>query len=118
MGDLGMGAAAKMIVQVVVCVNMLAAHEAELLCERSGLDLSALQEVLHVSSAQSFVMDHWLERFKRPNDTIAVRRRRTEVFDKSLLPALSFASDLGVSLRGAALTQQLLPRIMGIERAK
>lgn len=49
-----------------------------------GFDLSALQEVLHVSSAQSFVMDHWLERFKRPNDTIAVRRRRTEVLDKSL----------------------------------
>jgi 3-hydroxyisobutyrate dehydrogenase len=53
MGALGSGAAAKMIVQVVTCINMLAAHEAELLAERSGLDFAALQKVLRVSSAQS-----------------------------------------------------------------
>jgi 3-hydroxyisobutyrate dehydrogenase-like beta-hydroxyacid dehydrogenase len=34
MGALGSGAATKMIVQVVTCINMLAAHEAELLAGR------------------------------------------------------------------------------------
>ncbi len=115
LGETGMGAAAKMIVQVAVCVNMLAAREAELLCEKSGLDFSVLQEVLRVSSAQSFVVDHWLERFKRPNDPMPVRRQRTGVFYKSLSPALDLARDLGVSLPGAALAQQLLPQIMGLE---
>lgn len=118
MGEVGMGAAAKMIVQVVVCVHMLAAHEAGLLCEKSGLTFSALQELLRVSSAQSFVVDHWLQRFKRPDDARAVRRRRTEVFLKSLSPALDLARELGISLPGAALAQQLLPQIMGIERTK
>jgi 3-hydroxyisobutyrate dehydrogenase-like beta-hydroxyacid dehydrogenase len=118
MGEVGMGAAAKMMVQVVVCVNMLAAHEAAFLCGKSGLAFSTLQEVLRVSSAQSFVVDHWLQRFKRPDDPIAVRRRRTEVFHKSLSPALDFARDLGLSLPGAALARRLLPQIMGIEGIK
>jgi 3-hydroxyisobutyrate dehydrogenase-like beta-hydroxyacid dehydrogenase len=39
MGALGSGAAAKMIVQLVTCINMLAAHEAGLLADRSGLEL-------------------------------------------------------------------------------
>lgn len=118
MGGIGMGAAAKMIVQVVVCVNMLAAHEASLLCEKSGLTFAALRELLRVSSGQSFVLDHWLQRFKRPDDAAAVRRRRTEVFFKSLSPALDLGRDLRISLPGAALAQRLLPRIMGIEGIK
>lgn len=48
-------------------------------------------------------------------DPIQVRRRRTEVFQKSLRPALALAKKLGLSLHGASLTERLLPRIMGIE---
>ncbi len=115
MGELGSGAAAKMILQVVVCINMLGAYEAELLAEKCGLDFKALQEVLRVSSGQSFVVDHWIERFKRPDDPLPIRRRRTEVFSESLAPALLTAQDLDFSLPGAALVQQLLWRIMGID---
>ena len=114
MGELGNGATAKMILQVVVCINMLGASEAELLADKCGLDFKALQEVLRVSSGQSFVVDHWLERFKRPQDPLAVRQRRTEVFYESLSPALLSARHLDVSLPGAALVQQLLRRIMGV----
>ena len=60
-----MGATAKMFIQIVVCLNMVAAHECELLCDKTGLDFKRLQEVLHVSAGQSFVLDHWLGRFKR-----------------------------------------------------
>ena len=114
MGALGSGAAAKAIAQVVTCINMLAAHEAESLGEKLGLNLSALSEALHKSSGQSFVSDHWLDRFKLADDPMAIRRRRTEVFQKSLTPAIEIARALDLSLSGAALAQRLMPHIMGI----
>jgi 3-hydroxyisobutyrate dehydrogenase-like beta-hydroxyacid dehydrogenase len=115
MGELGSGATAKMILQVVVCINMLGAYEAELLSEKCGVDFKALQKVLRVSSGQSFVFDHWLDRFKRPDDPLPIRRRRTEVFAESLSPALSSARDLGFSLPGTALVQEMLQRMMGVD---
>ena len=115
MGALCSGAAAKMIVQVVTCINMLAAHVAETLAERSALDFAALQKVVHVSSAQSFVLDNWLPRFKLPQDPMEVRRRRTEVFQKSLAPAIDLAQQLDLPLAGTVLVERLLPQIMGIE---
>lgn len=113
MGALGSGAAAKMIVQVVTCINMLAAHEAEMLAERGGLDFAALQKVLHASSGQSFVTDNWINRFKLPQDPIEIRRRRTEVFQKSLAPAIEMARQMGLSLPGAVLAERLFPKMMG-----
>jgi len=115
---LGSGATAKMILQVVVCINMLAAYEAELLSGKCGLDFAAFQEVLRVSSGQSFVAEHWFERFKRPQDPLAIRQRRTEVFAESLSPALRLAGELDVALLGASLAQQLLPRILGIDGSR
>ena len=115
MGALGSGAVAKMIVQVATCIHMMAAHEAELLAGRSGLDFAVLQKVLHASSGQSFVADHWIDRFKLPQDPMDVRRRRTEVFQKSLGPALEVAQEMGLSIPGAIVAERLLPRIMGIE---
>ena len=114
-GELGSGAAAKIISQVVVCTNMLGASEAELLCRQTGLQLELMQQVLQVSSGQSFVIDHWLDRFKRPNDPESIRRRRTAVFKQSLAPALDLASSVGVSLPGAVLAHRLIDRILGLE---
>jgi 3-hydroxyisobutyrate dehydrogenase-like beta-hydroxyacid dehydrogenase len=76
-----------------------------------------VQNVLRVSSAQSFVADNWLRRFKLAEDPMATRRRRTEVFQKSLAPVMELARVLHVPLPGAALAQRLLPRIMGIEKS-
>jgi 2-hydroxy-3-oxopropionate reductase len=115
MGELGSGATAKMILQVVVCLNMLGAYEAELLCEKCGVDFKGLQSVVRVSSGQSFVFDHWLERFKRPDDPLPVRRRRAQVFYESLSPALDSARNMGFSLPGAALVRELLHRMMGLK---
>jgi 3-hydroxyisobutyrate dehydrogenase-like beta-hydroxyacid dehydrogenase len=115
LGELGMGAVAKMLIQIAVCLNMLAAHECELLCEKTGMDFKRFQDVLHVSAGQSFVLDYWLGRFKRPEESAAVRRQRAEVFSKSLSPALELARDVGVTLPGAALAQGLIKRAMGID---
>ena len=115
LGELGMGAVAKMLIQVVVGLNMVAAHECEMLCDRTGLDFKSLQDVLHVSAGQSFVLDHWLGRFKRPGESEAVRRKRAEVFSKSLTPALELARDAGVSLPGTSVAQGLIMRVMGVD---
>jgi 3-hydroxyisobutyrate dehydrogenase-like beta-hydroxyacid dehydrogenase len=115
MGPLGSGAAAKMIVQVVTCLNMLAAREAEVLAGHAELDFAKVQGVLHASSGQSFVADHWLDRFKLEQDPIEVRRQRTRVFQQSLAPAIEMARQLGLSLAGASLAERLMPQIMGLD---
>ncbi len=117
LGELGSGATAKMIVQVVVCINMLGTYEAELLSEKCGLDFKALQEVLRVSSGQSFVAEHWLDRFKRPEDPLPIRRRRAEVFVESLAPALRLARDLDIALPGTTLARELFQRVMGVDES-
>jgi len=115
MGGVGSGAAAKLIVQIATCLNMLAASEAELLATKCGLEFKLLQQVLKISSGQSFVVDNWLDRFKLTKDPLPVRRRRTEVFQKSLLPALELARQLDLPLDGTKLAERLMPRIMGLE---
>jgi len=117
LGELGSGAAAKMIVQVVVCINMLGTYEPELLSEKCGIDFKALQAVLRVSSGQSFVAEHWLDRFKRPKDPLPIRRRRAEVFVESLAPALRMAKDLDIALPGTTLAQKLFLRVMGVDES-
>lgn len=114
LGELGMGATAKMLIQIVVCLNMIAAHESELLCNKTGLDFKSFQNVLHVSSGQSNVLDNW-QRFKRPEEPEAVRRRRADVFEKSLSPALELARELGAALPGTALAHRLMKRVLEID---
>jgi 3-hydroxyisobutyrate dehydrogenase-like beta-hydroxyacid dehydrogenase len=114
LGELGMGVTAKMLIQIVVCLNMIAAHESELLCNKTGLDFKSFQEVLHVSSGQSNVLDNW-QRFKRPEEPEAVRRRRADVFEKSLSPALELASKLGADVPGTTLAQGLLKRVLDVD---
>jgi 3-hydroxyisobutyrate dehydrogenase-like beta-hydroxyacid dehydrogenase len=114
LGELGTGATAKMLIQIVVCLNMIAAHESQLLCDKTGLDFKMFQEVLHVSSGQSNVLDNW-QRFKRPEEPEAVRRQRAEVFAKSLSPALELAREVGASVPGTTLAQSLLKRVLEID---
>jgi 3-hydroxyisobutyrate dehydrogenase len=114
MGDLGSGSIAKIVLQVVVCVNMLAAHEAEVLCEATGIDLRRFLQVLHVSSGESFVTDNWIDRFKRAHEPIPRRQQRAEVFKKSLVPALELAERIGVQLPGARLAHMQLSKMLGV----
>jgi len=93
---------------------MVAAHESELLCDKTGLDFKSFQEVLHVSSGQSNVLDSW-HRFKRPEEPEAVRRRRADVFEKSLSPALELARELGANVPGTTLAQSLLKRVLEVD---
>jgi len=114
LGELGMGATAKMLIQIVVCLNMIAAHESELLCNKTGLDFKMFQKVLHLSSGQSNVLDIW-QQFKRPEEPETIRRQRAEVFAKSLSPALELAREVGASLPGTELAQSLLKRVLDVD---
>ena len=79
---------------------------------RPGWTSKRFQEVLHVSSGQSNVLDTW-EWFKRPEEPEAVRRQRAEVFAK-FVAALELAREVGASLPGTALAQGLLKRVLEI----
>ena len=51
LGELGSGAIAKLAHNLIVYVNMMAASEGMHLAEKAGLDLKAMQEVVHAGAA-------------------------------------------------------------------
>lgn len=118
LGDPGAGMAAKIINQILVCINLLAMFEGVSLAERAGLDIKMLQKVLHLSAGQSYMADHWLERIERISQSPEALRHQWEGFYKTLAVALEYANELGVSLPGTALTQQLLAKVVGYEKLK
>jgi 3-hydroxyisobutyrate dehydrogenase-like beta-hydroxyacid dehydrogenase len=105
MGALGAGMAAKLAHQVVLCVNMLAAHEGTELARRAGLDPAALSEAIHAGAAQSRIADRWAR--GRPTAQSGV------LFDKDLSLALELAHEVGAAMPAAALTQRLLRQMLG-----
>jgi 3-hydroxyisobutyrate dehydrogenase-like beta-hydroxyacid dehydrogenase len=118
LGDVGTGTAAKIINQILVCINLLAMFEGVSLAERAGLDLKTLQRVLHNSAGQSYMADHWFERIERVSRSPEALRHQWEGFYKTLAVALEYANGLGVSLPGTALTQEHLAKIVGYHRDK
>lgn len=115
LGELGAGAAAKLAHNLIVYVTMLAASEGMRLGQKAGLDLQALQEVVHAGAAQSRVADNWLQQ-RRLRDTYTTGPQGLmQLIYKDLRLALELGHDLGLSLPGAALTQQLIARVLEIE---
>jgi len=102
-GPLGTGIRAKLAHQLIVCINMLAAYEGMRLGREAGLSSAILEEVVHAGGAQSRIADHWSQ---------VSLRIATPVFFKDLQICLKFAHELGLSVPGAALAQQLLEQIV------
>ena len=115
LGELGMGAAAKLAHNLIVYVNMLSASEGMLLGEKAGLDPKALQEVVRVSAGQSRVADNWLQQSRLRDTYTTGPQGLMQLIHKDLRLALELGHDLGLSLPGAALTQQLIARVLGTE---
>jgi len=105
MGALGAGMTAKLAHQVILCLNMLAAHEGTELARRAGLDAAALGEAVRAGAAQSRVADRWAVARPAP-------RNRT-LFYKDLALALELDHELGIDLPAAALVQRHLDEILG-----
>jgi 3-hydroxyisobutyrate dehydrogenase len=96
---------AKLAHQVILCLNMLAAHEGTQLARRAGLDPVALGEAVRAGAAQSRVADRWAVARPAPQNSA--------LFYKDLALALELAHELGIDLPAAALVQRRLDEILG-----
>lgn len=74
----------------------------------AGLAPDMLSKVVHDGMAQSSVADRWFAMKMNPN--------ARNVFYKDLQLCLKYAHELGLSVPGAALAQQLLDTIVPTER--
>ncbi|HUN59249.1 MAG TPA: NAD(P)-dependent oxidoreductase [Candidatus Binataceae bacterium] len=115
LGDLGSGAITKLAHNLIVYVNMLAASEGMRLAQSAGVKLETMQQVVHAGAAQSRVADHWSQQRNLKDTYTSGPRGLMELMHKDLRLALELGHDLGLSLPGAALTQQLLQRVLDIE---
>lgn len=108
MGELGMGAVAKLAHQVIVVGTMMSVAEGMLLAEKGGIDPKAFEKLVHVSAARSFIADTWLNWFK------LLDKPGVEILHKCLIPAFDLAQEIDMSLPLTAVAQQMLPlRITG-----
>jgi 3-hydroxyisobutyrate dehydrogenase-like beta-hydroxyacid dehydrogenase len=103
-GALGTGLRAKLAHQIIITVNMMAAYEGMKVGVESGLDPKILEKVIHEGLAQSWIADQWSELSFGPHSQM--------VFYKDLNLGLKLAHELGISVPGAGLAQQMLDRIV------
>src|SRR5207245_10888647 len=112
----GSGCAMKLAQQVMVCINRMSAHEGFRLAEAYGLDLKAVQEVVHATGAQSQVADRWTQEFKTlATPDLDSARWMAHLFWKGLCPALELGHELGLSMPATALVQQMFPKVLELE---
>lgn len=115
LGELGSGAIAKLAHNLIVYVNMMAASEGMRLAEKAGLDLKAMQEVVHAGAAQSRIADNWLQQRRLKETYTTGPQGLLQLIHKDLRLALELGHDVGVGLPGAALVQQLMDRVLEID---
>ncbi|QUT05581.1 NAD(P)-dependent oxidoreductase [Sphingobium phenoxybenzoativorans] len=103
-GPLGTATQAKLVHQIVISGNMLAAYEGVRVGLAAGLSKETIIKVLSEGVAQSKIADNWFDLSLRPHSI--------PVFYKDLELCLDFAHELGIPVPGAALAQQLIEEIV------
>jgi 3-hydroxyisobutyrate dehydrogenase len=120
-GALGSGAATKLCNNLMTYLGFLSAFEATLLARRAGLSMEALEAVTCANGnmteqMRAFLMLHRLPAEQRKNaDFQQLLRAFTTLAEKDLAVTLAFAREHGVALPGAALCQQLMARVYGLD---
>jgi 3-hydroxyisobutyrate dehydrogenase-like beta-hydroxyacid dehydrogenase len=107
-GELGMGAATKLAQQIITTVTMLAVSEGFRVAENAGLDLETFDQIVRVSAGQSYIADRWLKQFRS-----GMSANAADGFYSGLVPAIKLGHDIGVSLPGTALFQQVVRDVVG-----
>jgi 3-hydroxyisobutyrate dehydrogenase-like beta-hydroxyacid dehydrogenase len=115
LGALGSGAVTKLAHNLIVYVNMLAAAEGMRLAEKAGVDLRSMEQVVRAGAAQSRVADHWSQQRRLKDTYTSGAHGLTQLIHKDLRLALELGHDLGLSLPGAALTQQLIETVLDMK---
>jgi 3-hydroxyisobutyrate dehydrogenase-like beta-hydroxyacid dehydrogenase len=123
MGPLGAGIKAKLARNLVQYGSWLAAYEAQVLAEASGIELAKLAEVIRASDekiggASRLMFRHTVAPF-RPDDhpgLVGAMRSAAELAHKDLRAALQLADQLGVSLPLAAMTDARADALFGLRR--
>ena len=103
-GALGTGIRAKLGHQLVICINILAAHEGFVLAEAAGLDPEVMRSVLNDGAGQSRIAGRWKKVVFGPTSQ--------RVFYKDLQLCIEYGHELGISLPGAALTAQMIYQML------
>jgi 3-hydroxyisobutyrate dehydrogenase len=120
-GALGTGAATKLCNNLMTYVGFLSAFEATLLARESGLSQAAFEEVTRsngnlTDQMQAFLTLHRLPAEQRREPGFqTMLRGYTTLAEKDLAVTLAFAREHGVALPGAALCQQLMARVYGLD---
>ena len=103
-GELGAGLRAKLAHQIIISINMMAAYEGMKVGVESGVDAKMLETVINEGLAQSWIADEWSSLSFGPHSQM--------VFYKDLHLGLKLAHELGISVPGAGLAQQMLDKIV------
>ncbi|MHB1162821.1 MAG: NAD(P)-dependent oxidoreductase, partial [Chloroflexota bacterium] len=99
-GPVGAGSTAKILNQLLVGVNTLAAMEMALLSQRSGVDLSTLEEIIDNSTGHSRVFE---SRFPKAMARDYSLGFAIDLMSKDLRLGMAMAEDLGVATPLASL---------------
>jgi 3-hydroxyisobutyrate dehydrogenase-like beta-hydroxyacid dehydrogenase len=120
-GPLGSGTGVKLCNNLMTYLGFLAAFEATLLARRAGLSAQALEEVTRANGNMTTQMLAFLSLHRVPAAQRAepgfqdLLRGFTTLAEKDLAVTLAFARENGVALPGAALCQQLMARVYGLD---
>jgi 3-hydroxyisobutyrate dehydrogenase-like beta-hydroxyacid dehydrogenase len=120
-GALGSGAGVKLCNNLMTYLRFLAAFEATLLAREAGLSRQAFEEVTRANGNMTDQMLAFLSLHRVPReqrkavDFQDLLRSFTTLAEKDLAVTLAFAREHGVALPGAALCQQLMARVYGLD---
>jgi len=119
-GELGMGMMTKLCNNLITYMELLAAQEGMLLARKAGVP----DQVIDAVTAHNGVVTPAMERFiptRREADKLIgdkgyqdIMRRITEIGEKDMALAIECARELGISIPGAGLCQQLMARVFGL----
>lgn len=123
-GALGSGMATKLCNNVMMYLGFLAAFEATVLAEGAGLSEEALRSVTEANGVMTRPMLYYLDLRKRVlagtgGDALQEQLEKiTDLAEKDLAIAIEFGRELGLSLPGAAMCEQLMATVYGLKERR
>lgn len=106
-GPPGAGSKLKLVHQLILCSNAMAAHEGWSLGRGFGLEEAVLLEMISGGAAQSRMAEQW------PRAKPALSEHMTNLWVKDLRLCLSAAGHLGLHLPATEQVERLIARIHG-----